>query len=149
MSTSNGVIKFKARAKQLNNFSGLIRMRGITPTDIDALIDYNGRAFIYLEGKLKDKKMDKGQLRALESMVNSHTKAGHPSAAIVYWHSIPSDFEVPVDMQFVRAIFCQTKIPNLCRKYYENSQWWEPMTETTTVKSAIDYFEECFKMFGL
>jgi hypothetical protein len=42
-----GKIRNEKYAKQLNDFRGLLRRRGITPTDIDGLIDYNGKAFIF------------------------------------------------------------------------------------------------------
>ena len=45
-----GKIRNENHAKQLNDFSGLLRRRGITPTDIDGLIDYSGRAFIHWKG---------------------------------------------------------------------------------------------------
>lgn len=48
-----GEIKFIDRYKQLISYEGLERHRKITPTDIDGVIDYNGNAFIFLEGKLE------------------------------------------------------------------------------------------------
>ena len=65
-----GEIKHKDRARQLLMFSGMIRRRGITPTDLDGIIDYNGKAFVLLEGKFHGAPFLKGQKLALENIVD-------------------------------------------------------------------------------
>ena len=150
MSEERGVIKFKARAKQLNSFRDLLRHRNITPTDIDGLIDYNGKAFIYLEGKMKNKTLDIGQKKALESVVRSHWRAQNPSIVIYFWHDTPSDCEVQVAWMFVKMIFTIKPITCLTGKQHQTEiNWYHPQTQTTTVKQAIEYFEEQFKHIGL
>jgi len=61
-------------------------MRKITPTDIDGLIDYNGNAFIFLEGKLIDKNIDYGQKLALENIINGLCESGKPACCLVFRH---------------------------------------------------------------
>ena len=94
--------------KQIHNLTGIVRMRGITPTDIDGLIDYGGRAFIYLEGKVLGVDLLKGQKMAIENLVKSHWKAGHPSIAIIYVHTNHSDQEVMVHDCDVWKVFGKT-----------------------------------------
>jgi hypothetical protein len=90
-------INYPKRIRQIHDFTQVKRMRGITPTDIDGLIDYGGRAFIYVEGKAEGAELPKGQRMALENVVNSHIKAGHPSAAFVYIHNTTPDETVYVE----------------------------------------------------
>lgn len=149
MSAERGVIQNKARAKQLNSFKDLIRMRNITPTDIDGLFDYNGRAFVYLEGKMKGKTLEQGQKMALENVVLSHWKAGHPSMALLFWHDTPLDCEVPVAWMFVKMIFTVKPIPCLTRNKWNETYWYFPQSETIKVKEALDHFEDAFKSYGL
>lgn len=149
MSTERGVIQNKARAKQLNSFKDLIRMRNITPTDIDGLIDYNGKAFIYLEGKMKEKRIEDGQKRALENVVLSHWKASHPAMVLLFWHDTPLDSEIPVAWMFVKMIFTVKPIPCLTRDKWKDTYWYFPQSETIKVKDAIGFFEETFKNYGL
>jgi hypothetical protein len=124
-------------------------MRNITPTDIDGLIDYNGHAFIYLEGKMKDKKLDEGQRRALENVTLSHWKANNPAMILLFWHDTPLDCDVPVAWMFVKMIYTVKPIPCLTKNTYNGSHWYFPQTETIKVKDAIGFFEEAFKSYGL
>lgn len=95
----------KARAAQINNFSGLLRVRGIYPTDIDGLIDYGGMSFVYMEGKTITAQLKKGQKMALENVVNSHNKAGNTSVAIIYRHNTRVSEDIQVKSCFVSAVF--------------------------------------------
>lgn len=149
MSAERGVIQNKKRGKQLNSFKDLIRMRNITPTDIDGLIDYNGNAFVYLEGKCKDKTMDTGQRLALEHLVKSHWKANNPAMALLFWHDTPIGSEVPVAWMFVKGIYSMRVIPLLTGRKHHETQWYFPQTEHMKVKEAIDHFEAAFKSYGL
>lgn len=150
MPEERGVIHNKTRAKQLNSFKDLLRMRNITPTDIDGLIDYNGRAFIYLEGKFgKDKALDMGQRLALEHVVDSHWRANNPSMVLLFWHDIPAECEVPVGFMFVKGIYTIKQIACLTGRRHGMTHWYFPQSETIKVKEAIEYFEETFKSIGL
>jgi len=84
---------------------GLLRVRGIYPTDIDGLIDYGGRSFVYMEGKTITAQLKKGQKMALENIVNSHNKAGHTSVAIIYRHNTRVSEDIQVKSCFVSAVF--------------------------------------------
>jgi hypothetical protein len=84
-------INYEERFRQPISFEGLDRHRGLRPTDIDAFIDYNGNAFVYIEAKVRYKQIETGQRLALERVVNSHEKAGHPAIAILVWHLEPPE----------------------------------------------------------
>jgi len=154
MSEEADLIKNRKRMKQIHSFNGMQRMRNITPTDIDGLIDYGGCAFVYLEGKLQNAKFMDGQKKALEAVVRSHWRAGHKSMAIVYEHNSPANEEILVCAQFVKAIFCLEQIRELMRVPHENSKpkfslnetWFYPQRETTNVLEAIDMFEKHFNI---
>lgn len=148
MPEKRGVIRNVARKQQINNFEGLLRGRNITPTDIDGFIDYGGHAFIYFEGKLMDTEIETGQKRALEAAVSSHWKAGHPSMALIYWHCIPADQQIPVAHQFIRGIYCLQLIPGLCEKRFNGSWWWFPTSKALSVQKAMDLFENHFNVFS-
>lgn len=136
MSNERGVINNKARGKQINSFAGLLRQRNITPTDIDGLIDYGGTHFLYLEGKLKGAPFLEGQRRALEAVVRSHWKAGHPSICILYQHETVAEEEIMVRDCVVRWIFC---MKDDCFKWIE--------LEEKTVIEMIEHFENRYNVF--
>lgn len=52
------------------SFDGLQRHRGIHPTDLDAVIDYNGNAWLIAECKHIGNKLPYGQQKALENMAS-------------------------------------------------------------------------------
>lgn len=149
MSAERGVIRNIGRAKQLNDFSGLLRPRNIRPTDIDGLIDYSGKAFLYIEGKVKGKHLsdEKGQKMALENVILSHWAAHHPSALVLFEHSVPIEQMVPVHSQDVRMIFTRQLVPFLCGQRNAETWWWRPAMQMSVI-SAIEKFEAYFNLFA-
>jgi hypothetical protein len=108
--TQRGNIKYKSRAQQINSFSGLIRRRNITPTDIDGLIDYNGKAFIILEGKYGDAELPKGQRMALENLANAMLDGSKKVVVIVFRHNIHNvNQDINVSLQPVTEIYFKRK----------------------------------------
>ena len=99
----------RERAKQLNNFIGIVRIRGISPTDIDGLIDYGGKSFIYLEGKLKTAPFPYGQKLALENISKSHLRGGNETLIIIYRHNTPVEKDIIVKACFVEKIYFKKK----------------------------------------
>lgn len=126
--TQRGNIKHKARAQQINSFSGLLRRRNITPTDIDGLIDYNGKAFIILEGKYGDAEIPKGQRMALENLANAMVDGNKQVTVIVFRHNINDvNEDVKVSEQSVTQVYFERK--------------WFTIT-TKNVLEVIDKFEK-------
>lgn len=109
-SYERGNIKYKGRAKQINSFNGMIRRRNITPTDIDGIIDYGGKAFVILEGKYGDAELPKGQRMALENLANTILEAKKKSLVIVYRHYVHNvSDDINVSKQFVSEIYFKRK----------------------------------------
>lgn len=126
--SDRGEFKYKDRAKQLFSFGGMVRRRGITPTDLDGLIDYNGKAFVLLEGKFVGAPFLRGQKMALENIVDALYKSEIEAILLLFNHTVPPEEMVKVAEQKVIMY------------YYENA-WREPKQETT-VLDAIEMFEK-------
>jgi len=126
--SQRGNIKNKGRAQQINSFSGLIRRRNITPTDIDGLIDYNGKAFIILEGKYGDAELPKGQRMALENLANAMLDGSKKVVVIIFRHNIHNvNEEINVSTQPVTEIYFKRK--------------WFPISSKSTLQ-VIEIFEK-------
>lgn len=136
MPKERGVIYFRDRQKQINDFRNLKRMSNITPIDIDGFIDYRGKNFIYLEGKLNGADLPNGQRLALENAVISHCDSGHDSIAIVYEHWIPSHLDVDVANCRVKKIFHRQE-----GKY----SWWENEGDHKVI-DLVERFEKANKI---
>lgn len=127
-SYERGDIKFKGRAKQLNSFSGMIRRRNITPTDIDGIIDYDGKAFVILEGKYGDAELPKGQKMALENLANTILSANKRVVVIIYRHFVhDTNKDINVSKQLVSDIYFKRK--------------WDKITVEKNVLEVIEMFE--------
>jgi hypothetical protein len=127
-SYERGDIKFKGRAKQLNSFSGMIRRRNITPTDIDGIIDYGGKAFVILEGKYGDAELPKGQKMALENLANTILSANKRVVVIIYRHFVhDTNKDINVSKQLVSDIYFKRK--------------WDKITVEKNVLEVIEMFE--------
>lgn len=118
--TQRGSIAYRGRAKQLIDYSGLKYGR-VTPTDVDGLIEYQGRCFILYEFKYRDTELPIGQRIALERVVDNLNK---PALLIVAEHDT-----VPVND--IKACDCPV------REYYTNGRWAH---SRNTVKELTDMF---------
>jgi hypothetical protein len=82
----------KARATQGRDFTGL-RFGNITPTDIDGLIEYKGKCYIFIEAKMTGAEMPSGQRIALERLCDDLQKV-KPTILILCTHNTPIDKEI-------------------------------------------------------
>lgn len=130
-----GVIQFRDRAKQLNSFAGLVLRRGITPTDFDGFIDYNGELFILLEGKLVDKDLPMGQKIAIEHLCAAMSPP-KMIVAIVFEHETPTENDVDVKNCLVRAL-------------YYHPHWHDYKERKLNVMEMIQLIEDNAKNAGL
>lgn len=87
-----GVIRNRAKANQVNDFSGL-RFGNITPTDLDGIIDFRDRAWVIIEMKTGSAPMPYGQRLALARLTDSLYKT-KPSICIVASHHTMGDIPV-------------------------------------------------------
>lgn len=130
-----GEMKHKDRARQLLMFSGMIRRRGITPTDLDGIIDYNGKAFILFEGKQQGAPFLKGQKLALENIIDVMFSAKIEAILILFTHTVPIEEDVKVSGQ------------NVIMYYYE--QAWRVPKEPISVLEAVEMFEKHCESKGI
>lgn len=116
-----GKINNRQAAQQIRDFSGL-RWKNITPTDIDGLIEYQGRGFIFIETKFGDAKLPYGQRLALARLVDGLSK---PSICLITRHTTrPED-----DIDMANSIVTE---------YYWHGKW--TTTKPIKLKDAIDGF---------
>lgn len=118
---------YRGRAKQLLSFKGL-KYGNITPTDIDALIEYQDKAYVYVEVKYKDAPVPLGQRIALERMVKD-TPLNKKSIVIVCEHEV--DF-VEDDVELIDC-----KVRDV---YLSNDMKWNKGYTEYNVKDLIDMF---------
>jgi len=99
----NDHIKTRKRFFQLQGFDGLKRRRGIMPSDIDGAMDYGGQAFVFLEGKYRDKWMEAGQSRFYANLIKA---ISYPAILIIYNHFFEDvKQDVDVSKQIVSGTF--------------------------------------------
>lgn len=84
---NRGKYQYIKRAKQLVEFEGLKYGNG-TPTDVDGLIEWRDKAFIFFELKYRDAKLPTGQRKALERLVDDLAKAGKQAVLFVASHNV-------------------------------------------------------------
>ena len=123
-----GQIVFRNRAKQIKDFSGLL-FGNITPTDIDGLIEYHGRAYIIIELKLIGAPIPYGQRLALERLVDDLQRVGKRSLCIIAEHNTVNTEDV---IDVAKAIVSEYRV---------RRQWLIPDRELA-VRTKIKEFLE-------
>lgn len=125
------------RASQLIDFAGL-EIDGIPnlyPTDIDALIEYKDRGYIYFEIKHGGAEVPKGQRLALQRMVDDASKIQKEAIVFVCEHDVHDASQ--------SVIAAQCKVREL---YYSGEQKWRSPEVELTAKEAMDIFLERTKL---
>jgi len=119
-----GVITNRARNLQVLNFHGLM-FGSITPTDVDAAIEFDNRLFIFIEAKFIGTPIKRGQELFLARMADNMNNPPHKyGIAIVADHYVPSDQDIDASKMIVR-------------NYRMNGQWRKPLVPDTTVLQAV------------
>ena len=108
---TRGEFQYIDRAKQVISYSGMTFGR-ISPTDIDAMIEYRGKAFVFFEVKHENAAVPQGQLLALTRMADALTEAGKQAIVIVCEHHV-QDTSKPVLLKYANV-----------RQYYYNGRWY-------------------------
>lgn len=117
-----GATTHKARATQARDFTGLIYGK-ITPTDVDGLIEYQNKGYVFIEAKFGDAEMPYGQRLALERLCDDLQKV-KPTLLILAKHNNAVNEEI----DFAKCIVDGYR--------YKNE--WHKMK--VTVKELIDRF---------
>ena len=126
---SRGEIHHIERAQQINSFKNM-KYGKITPTDMDGMIEYKNKAYIFLEVKYKDKTLPFGQKLALERLVKD-TSINKYSIAIVCEHYI-DDTRKQIDVADC----------NVRELYLSGENKWRPPAIAMTVRELINLFIE-------
>lgn len=115
------------RYKQVLDYSGLRFERGITPTDVDGLLDFSGRLFVILEFKHALSELPHGQRLAFERICDALHKGNTPTTCLVARHLHPPEEEINAANAIVT-------------EYRYNGKWLIPR-ERTSVRCAIEKFK--------
>jgi hypothetical protein len=123
-----GVIENTARAQQINDFSGLLYGK-ITPTDIDGLIEYQDKAYVFIEVKYNGKDLPYGQRLAIKRLVDDTSAQGKQAIALIVNHEVAdTSASVPVAECIVREM------------YHSKEKLWRPPKMPMTTREIIDGF---------
>jgi len=120
-----GTITNNARIRQVCNFSGL-QFGKITPTDVDAALEFDNRLFFFIEAKYEATPIKRGQMLFLERLADGLTSS--PSkfgVSIIADHSATTDQDINFLNLSVRAV------------RWEKS-WFEPDYEITAAQVIKD-----------
>lgn len=118
----------RERAKQLISFEGMKRRGNLSPTDIDGFQEYNGKLFLYFEGKLNGKRMDVGQRCAFVNICEA--LEGNPNRVawvLVFEHNTPLEEDVIAKDQ---------NVIDVVSSIYP--QWRTPQSEDVVPKFVLD-----------
>lgn len=119
--SNRGTIQNRERARQIIDFHGL-RIRNITPTDIDGFIEYQDKAMIFLEFKYLDADLPYGQQLALVRLIDNIDKAGKEAVLFVCEHNITNcDKDVIAENAIVRS-------------FYYKKRWYNGLGKTVKEK---------------
>ena len=123
-----GIIENPARKRQILRFNNLT-YGTITPTDLDGVIEYKNRAYVFFEIKYRGAQVKYGQKLALERLVKDSAANDKKSVAIIADHYV-DDCATDVDAADckVREIFL-----------FESPQW-----RATLIELRLGDFIELF-----
>jgi len=118
----------RQRARQLHSFEGMTRRSNLKATDIDGFQEYNGKLFIYFEGKTVGKRMETAQGNAFVSMCE--ILEGNPDQVkwvLHYEHDTLVEEDVIVKDQYV---------VNVLSSVYP--EWRTPQSSEVVPKFELD-----------
>lgn len=139
MLSQRGEIRYLERLRQVLSFTGMERHRRITPTDIDGFIDYNGRSFVFLEGKEVGRELGYGQRLMLENLVTRSDAGGCSSIAILFSHDTGSGDVIIMKDCHVTKTFRER----------DGKYLWLPPTRQITVLETIEMWEGHLTLNGI
>lgn len=103
---NRGKIQFRARKKQILDFSNLRLKYRITPTDMDGLIEYRNRIRFFIEMKYRNAVPSHGQKLCLTRLADDVEKAGKTGIVLYCWHDVESpEKDVDAAESTVRYIY--------------------------------------------
>lgn len=121
-----GTIYARSRASQLRDFSGLRFRHNITPTDIDALLEFGDEVYVIVEVKYLKTELDRGQRLAFERLTDTLESAGKPTLCVCGVHYV-SDSNEDIDVANCKAV-----------KIRWQEHWYDCSSSDATIKEIID-----------
>lgn len=105
---NRGTIQFKGRARQVITYDGMT-FNKISPTDVDGLIEYRGKAYIVYEVKYDGAEMSQGQKLALTRMADDFKSAGKEAVLLICEHHNSAQTDVLLADTVVRELYYNGK----------------------------------------
>lgn len=135
---SRGEIRSIEAYKQLNDFSGLLFERKITPTDFDLVIDFGGSEWVLGEIKHKQASVPYGQRLCLTRALEAHYKAKVKALGIIAYHDYSPSELIPVASLIVAEVWT------------DPDPGWRLPSRTATILEIIRAWRmsPCFPPFG-
>ncbi len=123
-----GVIRNREAKRQIVDMSGL-RYGKITPTDLDAFLDFGNRLFVFVECKYMNAPLSYGQRLAIERLVDAcHMPPQRYAVAFVVEHN---GGEADID-------FAGTTV----RQYRWDGKWLAPKIDGSSLREGVDAFRD-------
>ena len=123
-----GIIRNPAHKQRIADFSGL-KVGNITPTDIDAFMDFGNRLFVFIEAKYGEAELPLGQRIALERLCDASQKP--PERIAIAFITRYDNPEGDIN-------FANTSVT----KYRWKGKWRVPISADTTLVSALTTWRE-------
>ena len=124
-----GIIQNREFKQQIADFSGL-RFDKITPTDLDAFMDFNNKLFVFVEAKYGGAPLPYGQRLAIERLCDAcHTPPVRYAVAFLTSH------ENKGDIDFARTVITQ---------YRWGGKWVSPKTDGMPLIDGVNTFRAKF-----
>tara|TARA_R110000744_G_scaffold347282_3_gene452814 strand:- start:657 stop:1052 length:396 start_codon:yes stop_codon:yes gene_type:complete len=129
------MIKYHKRLKQLYDFEGMGKGK-ISPTDIDAVLEFGNKFLFLFEFKLEGKENDIGKKIALERIADSWNKKSNDSLAMVIYctHNIPAE----------ETVYCNKDLTVVLT--YFNSKY---IDETSSLKDYLSRIGDFYNIPSL
>ena len=129
MQRERGKIFNRDRSKQSYDFTGL-QFGTITPSDMDCFIEYQNKAWVFVELKSNGVDVPFGQLLALERLTDDLERAGKPTLMLFAYHTTPN---VDDDIDVAQALVYAQRV---------QGEWIEYPTAQKTVRFWVQQFLE-------
>lgn len=129
MQVERGVIGNRAYKQQIADFSGLTFGK-ITPTDLDAFMDFNNKLFVFVETKFNNAPLKYGQRLALERLCDAcHNPPHRYAVAFVTSHQSNGDID-----------FANTTV----MQFRWNGEWHGPRKEGAALVDGVKAFHRAY-----
>lgn len=122
-----GVIQNRAFKQQIADFSGLTFGK-ITPTDLDAFMDFNNQLFVFVETKYEGAPLPYGQRLAIERLCDAcHCPPSRYAVAFITSHSSKGDID------FARTVVTKIRF---------GGKWLDPKKSGSPLVDGVQAFRE-------